>query len=637
MSQEDDSPCLTLIDCVAAGDNVLLYARTEDGKNVTTCVPRRRSGVFVELTETFTSDDLDKLVAENAALISDSEILHQYKVLHEFSPHSRSFARITPVSDEARKELGEKLCNMEIFETTPDIEREFMAEQRVAVGDTVRIKDGDVKPAHRPNPIDPNVLYVELDADTVRYVFVENGVTLAKRALVIGADPEDEGEPDCFVDYFASVKDSLTRFADAVRELDPDVIMYYSVEGDDMVKIVDRMREHGVPGTLSRLSSASTEYSEQENCLTRVYFDCPGRVIVNLADAVPQRDANVTVLADRLGVKLVPEKDGPELIFECNRVIGFIRDLYAKANVLRSTVNVMLECPVEGHFALLLTTLFVQNRFLLRVHGDVPEHPNIAAPEKVCRPGHYKSPVTVLKFVNFTAYTIIAYNLCMSTLIDDKKHARWLEENPQLYHTVEGFKFASGHSGMLPMALSHLLDGQMSVSAQLLVKLPDKNRWHLKSVYKAFNEVIAGGLRLCERPGTRLAVVGALARLKQDEIMQEVIDRSPGDAIYSDDDALFLLFEGSEPLDACTLSNYFMNEFNEDLRDPVELVTDSMFSELVIAGRGVFFGINHSDLGKTVVTAGLPAPEISEDKTLEEACEPLFAAVRERCPDVISK
>jgi len=519
-----DAP-YTLVDCGQTLHNrslaMTLFARRSDEATCLILCPYA-DFFYVELTAEFTEEVVClviKGIVEDFSFpeldrpyIKSAEVVFDLRIVDEFSPREHEMLKVTTAGSQVRKKLIERLDRHfgkypapRMFGTDGPLVEKFLADKSLAVGDTLAL--------HKPSPLycedarravgeagegvaplDPLLLYFDVLAvpgspgepirpsrspcAQITYRLVRGGREIREGAIRVDAerDAESDAERDNHPerdDWYPREEQALARFAMLVRAADPDALVCYGRDEENLFYLLERMKVCDVlhfAGQLSRSAGHVTTVRTKAayfGCTTRNAVDCPGRALINLADVLKRDDktlAGVKLLEALRHLNLdaeLPDRFARVRALQTLDEAGMCTDkIWSTARVLRLTVPTYLDRGVSAHVMGKLRAECASRGYVVPRKGAQRPGGGALRGGKVLDPvpAYVREPVAVIDFNSMYPSIIRSHNLCASTLLDADRDAEWMRLNPLGHEQVGGSRFVrhTVRMGIVPSILDEL-------------------------------------------------------------------------------------------------------------------------------------------------------------------------------------
>jgi len=670
-----DAP-YTLVDCGQTLHNrslaMTLFARRSDEATCLILCPYA-DFFYVELTAEFTEEVVClviKGIVEDFSFpeldrpyIKSAEVVFDLRIVDEFSPREHEMLKVTTAGSQVRKKLIERLDRHfgkypapRMFGTDGPLVEKFLADKSLAVGDTLALhKPSPLSPslfgscrealycedARRAvgeagegvAPLDPLLLYFDVLAvpgspgepirpsrspcAQITYRLVRGGREIREGAIRVDAerDAESDAERDNHPerdDWYPREEQALARFAMLVRAADPDALVCYGRDEENLFYLLERMKVCDVlhfAGQLSRSAGHVTTVRTKAayfGCTTRNAVDCPGRALINLADVLKRDDktlAGVKLLEALRHLNLdaeLPDRFARVRALQTLDEAGMCTDkIWSTARVLRLTVPTYLDRGVSAHVMGKLRAECASRGYVVPRKGAQRPGGGALRGGKVLDPvpAYVREPVAVIDFNSMYPSIIRSHNLCASTLLDADRDAEWMRLNPLGHEQVGGSRFVrhTVRMGIVPSILDEL--------ARERARLKDlmQTCGTSGSLYRALNarqlackvtmNAFYGMSGNPKMPLYRPAVANAITA-KGHELLDGAVRTAGngGEVIYGDTDSVFVKLRETDPERATAAAGEIVKDINGTLNAVMRVELECIYRPFLIVGKKRYCG-----------------------------------------------
>lgn len=457
-------------------------------------------------------------------LVLRFELVTDCKSVYGYQPYEQTFLKVFTVSPTVSRDLfrglSKKHQDWEWYEAETDYVNKFMTKRAISACIPIAVYDAEVERGDSCNdrlihvvdettvrPIDgptyvPRMMYYDieclsLDPDTfpsaeccpviqISYLLSTGFDELRRGVLCLHDTPGDQNES------FEFEEQLLIRFAQIIREFNPDAITGFNSNNFDMPYILDRMRVLGITfaSELSRRSGLMCTYkrtfkqSKQYGTKEVVEYSTPGRLMFDFFEVIK---ADVTKRLRSYSLKSICSEylgddnkedlryrdipilfQSPEgrskiasycmkdtvLLINLDKTLMLGVNAWAMARVLGTTPHVVLNSGLVFKLMCKLKQYTERFKFLIPsfTQEQKPKFEGKYQGAFVLDPvvGFHEDPVGVLDYAGLYPSLMIYYNLSYDTIVTDKT---WMEENPDKWEMHNGVPFVKTdvHFGILPL------------------------------------------------------------------------------------------------------------------------------------------------------------------------------------------
>jgi len=418
-----------------------------------------------------------------------------------------------------------------------------------------------------------------------------------------------------FIKYFATEKEMIQGFIDAVKRLDPDIVVGYNSSNFDIPYLMTRAEKNKIVFDIGRYEGE--EPKKQHHGLIDV-VQIPGRInfdAYNVARFVSVVGASEKVIkvnnfklyevyraitgkekkmVERGAIWELWDKGGPDLDELAEYSLGdskSLKELYdfflpLEVEVARVAGTILSEACVSTTSQLVE---FMLMRYAQKFGEMIPNKPgDNTIQERMANPyegAYVKTPeagiydrIVVFDFKGLYPSIIIAHNIDPATVCDDCS---------DYFESPDGVKFRKDRIGIMPMLLKLLIDERSEVK-KAYKKDPDNKSLgarstSLKIIANAFYGYL-GYARSRWYSRECASSVTSYARL----YITKTIDQAEAagfKVLYSDTDSIFIIIAQKTKDDV----NAFLKKVNASLPNTMELELEDFYT------RGVFVGKRGGD------------------------------------------
>jgi len=598
--------------------------------------------------------------------------------MNEFSESRKAFLKVTTSSPLVSKRAIVSIkhhfkdrASLEFFNTDEDFADKFLYEKGVASGDLVSLAEAETLSMNVFSSCDeavmcqgvtrvqgdqtpaPLIMYYDVTTlsapDTlsepcgqISYMLTRDEETLHQGAICLGHS--------AVFDWYPLEEQVLTRFALIVRSMDPDFLVAFGRDRENMTYLLERMRVFGIDGFATQVSKRPGHcVSVRSNnayygCVSKNAFLCPGRAVINLADLVNKSHKETPGLklhevAARMGIECEPPGDRSVLALDdesrqrrLDRVAVVRRldqvsmstyGVWSMAQVMRLSVSTYLACGVSGQVMGRMRAACAERNFVTP-QSQVPRGEHHFTGGKVIEPEpeFCRDPVIVIDFASMYPSIIQAYNICVSTVLDDKMHEEFMLDHPNGFVEIEGTRFVKPEVlvGLVPSILRELGEERARIKALMRREDPgslarralDARQNACKLTMNAFYGV-GGNHRLPMYHPQVAKTIAAQGR----RLLESTVEAAglTGKVVYGDTDSVFLQLRDCDVRRALETGKLIAEDVNETLPPPVRLEVECVYKPFLILGKKRYCGAKYVPSAcddPRLEIKGLPGDSISK-------------------------
>ncbi|KAG7196604.1 hypothetical protein KM043_013092 [Ampulex compressa] len=464
--------------------------------------------------------------------------------------------------------------------------------------------------------------------------FLRNIFTLDTCAPIVG----------CQVLSFEKESIMLEKWADFVRQLDPDIFTGYNINNFDFPYLINRAQYLGVKdfnflGRIKNIKSVIKDHMLQSKQMGRrenksINFE--GRVAFDLLlvlvrdyklrsyslNAVSyhflqeqKEDVHHSIITDlqngnaqtrrRLAVYCLKDAYLPL------RLLDKLMCIIIYMEMARVTGVSILSLLTRGQQIKVISQLLRKTRemdYLMPVHHshgseEQYEGGTVIEPKR----GYYNDPIATLDFSSLYPSIIMAHNICYTTLLNTEKQKKYNLKTDEVTITPNNSMFAkaSVRKGILPEILENLLSARKTAKAELKnetdplkQKVLDGRQYALKvsanSVY-GFTGAQMGKLPCLEIS----ASVTAYGRTMIEKTKQEVEEqfcisrgyKNDANVIYGDTDSVMVKFGVKDIKEAMELGKEAAEYVSSKFIKPIKLEFEKVYFPYLLINKKRYAGL----------------------------------------------
>eukprot|EP01137_Pigoraptor_chileana_P012695 Opistho-2@65329 len=462
--------------------------------------------------------------------------------------------------------------------------------------------------------------------------FVRNVFTLDTCANIAGSD----------VISFQTEKDLLARWADFVRECDPDIITGYNIVNFDLPYLLRRAehlrvphfnllgRIRGQPTKMRDTKFSSKAYGTRESKIINTEGRCQFDVLQILQRDYKLRSYTLNaVSAHFLGEQkedvqhsIITDLQHGNAQTRRRLAVYCLKDAYLPLRLLDKLmciINYMEMARVTGvPFSYLLTRgqqikvvsqLFRKSREqglvipALSAQGSEEQYEGATVIEP--RRGYYDVPIATLDFSSLYPSIMMAHNLCYTTLLPNKEHERLASDEYIRTPSGDYFVKASVRKGILPEILEDLLNARSRAKNDLKKETDpfkravlDGRQLALKisanSVY-GFTGATVGKLP-CLEISSSVTAFGRQMIQRTKELVEERYALSNGhqydaQVIYGDTDSVMVRFGCQDLAEAMKLGKDAADFVSGHFVKPIKLEFEKVYFPYLLINKKRYAGL----------------------------------------------
>ncbi|KAK2581604.1 hypothetical protein KPH14_002110 [Odynerus spinipes] len=464
--------------------------------------------------------------------------------------------------------------------------------------------------------------------------FLRNIFTLDTCAPIIG----------CQVLSFNTENELLQKWAEFVRQLDPDIFTGYNITNFDFPYLIDRAKHLNVKdfqflGRIKNIKSViknqilqSKQMGRRENKTINFEGRVPFDLLLVLVRDYKLRSYSLNAVSyhflqeqkEDVHHSIITDLQNGNAQTRRRLAVYCLKDAYLPLRLLDKLMCIIIYMEMARVTGVSLTSLLTRGQQikvvsqLLRKTREkdylMPVHQGQASDEQfegatVIEPkrGYYSDPIATLDFSSLYPSIIMAHNLCYTTLLTPDKLSKYNLKNDEVTHTPSNSLFAKAtvRKGLLPEILENLLAARKTAKAELKKetdplkqKVLDGRQYALKvsanSVY-GFTGAQMGKLPCLEISASVTAYGRTMIEKTKDEVEQHYCIKNgyKNDAvvIYGDTDSVMVNFGVKKIEEAMDLGKEAAEYVSSKFIKPIKLEFEKVYYPYLLINKKRYAGL----------------------------------------------